>query len=63
MLVGGVDIRARAADESEPSRALPPTSMFDAAEDELVEPVDTLGRGRLFRCFAMGLVDGVESRC
>jgi hypothetical protein len=60
--VGGVDIRARAADESEPSRALPPTSMFDAAEDELVEPVDTLGRGRLFRCFAMYSADSLGSR-
>jgi hypothetical protein len=36
--------------------------MFDAAEDELVEPVDTLGRGRLFRCFAMYPADGLGSR-
>lgn len=53
---------ASAADESEPSRALPPTSMFDAAEDELVEPDDSLGRGKLFLCFAIVLAEGLGSR-
>jgi len=61
-LVGGVDVRARAADESEPSRALPPTSMFDAAEDELVDPDESLARGILFLCLAI-VLDDLVSKC
>lgn len=54
MLVGGVDMVARAADEREPSRAVP-TSMFEAVDDESVDdaPDETRGNGKLFRCFAI----------
>jgi hypothetical protein len=37
--------------------------MFDAAEDELVEPDDSLGRGKLFLCFAIVSAGGLGSRC
>lgn len=37
--------------------------MFDAAEDELVEPDDSLGTGKLFLCFAIVSAGGFGSRC